>query len=410
MAPAKDLAHNEIDSRPDLPDIFPQGEVTVRGEQQIYEEFETGSGTEERLVYPLSKGPINTIEGIRGTDKTGSTSSFASGVDFVVTELMKERDESFTFFTDKERYELVDPPDNPSDLTIIDGSGDTYQAQNEFQVINPDDVARDTIEWFDDQPNPDNGESFRTSYDVTYPDSAIEWQTDGDKLPKVGTKFYTTYRAPSVISRYLDASEERLDNVEDAIQGVIEAKYIDTASGQELDEIGNLFGSLIGKRRGRTDDQYRVFLRSAIQSFTSRGTVNGIKLAVSAATDVPLEDITIDEDFEDNSYQVIVVAATPVTGSLLEEIAEVADPSGVNQERTRFTIPADEIQVDDSVETPEGGEASDTTGIDDAVTQKRTTASDTTGIDDATTSTIGDVAFWDQDNWNDGSTWTAENN
>lgn len=410
MSPEIDLDHAEIDNRPNLPEIFPQGEVTVRGEEKVYEEFETNSGTEERLVYPLRKAPVDVIEGVRGTDQDSNSRSFSAGVDFVLSDLVRERDESFTFFTDKDRYQLVDPPDKPTHLTITDDSGDTYSAETEFQVINPDNVARDTIEWFDDQPNPDNGEAFTTSYDVTFEDSAVEWQTDADNRPQVGSRFYVTYRAPSIISRYLDVGEEELTEVDDILQSVIEAKYINTASGDELDQIGKLFGSLIGKRRDRTDDQYRVFLRSAIQSFISRGTTNGIKLAVSAATDVPLEDITIDENFEDNSYQIIVVAATPVTGSLLEEIAEVADPSGVNQVRTRFTIPIDEMEADDAIAIPPGAAASDEAASDDTATTQRTTASDTAFSDDAPSFTTGPVAFWSQDNWNDGSTWEPEHN
>jgi len=170
--------------------------------------------------------------------------------------------------------------------------------------------------------------------------------------------------------------------IEDELNAIIQGKFVDSAEGQELDEIGKIFG-VLGKRSGRNDTQYRIYLKSVVQSFVSRGTVNGIKLAISAATDVPIDDITIDEDFDDNSYEVIVIPQTPVDGNLLEQVAEIADPSGVEQSLTRFTPEPDEMQANDIVSFTEGQNINESMFVSDATATPRVDFFDDVEISDA---------------------------
>jgi hypothetical protein len=428
----------DLNNRPQLPDIIPEGEVTVTGERHIYETFETNSGTEEKLEYTLDKAPINEIETVSGLDRNQSARTFNNGVDYVLSDLVEDYEDSFTFQKGVLEYELGKESDTGT-ITITDENNTTYTEGTDYDLINPDGAATDTIRWDTDNSTPSDSTHFTATYVVTYSDSVLEWKPGGDNLPEPGRPFFVEYTAPSVISRYLDTSEEKLDSVEDEIRNVIEGKFINTASGSELDEIGKLFGETIGKRRGRSDTQYRIYLRSVVQSFVSRGTVNGIKLAVSAATEVPLEDITINEDFDNNEYEIVIVAATPVTGSNLEEIAEIADPSGVKQGRTRFTIPFDEVEVNDSNVTPDPATdlrpqdraVDDSTQVDDTVANpasgSRRTSDDATSDDtvtvpsatalsedatasDAIATSTGSVAFWNDDNWDAGNDWASENN
>lgn len=100
----------------------------------------------------------------------------------------------------------------------------------------------------------------------------------------------------SVLRRYVDAHDERQTVFDAQLQQAIASHYIETAEGEELDRIGELFGEL-GSRSGRDDQNYRGYLRSIVQSFSGRGTVPGIKFAVSGAVGKQPSDIEVIEHF-----------------------------------------------------------------------------------------------------------------
>jgi len=141
----------------------------------------------------------------------------------------------------------------------------------------------------------------------------------------------------------------------DGVDESLSSKLVDSASGRDLDEIGKLFGPIIGRRTGRSDDQYRVYLKSIVQSFISRGTIGGIKGAIAAATIVGPDDITINEFFDDNEFSVNISldASTQlsnvITGSVIEDVADLSAPAGVRLRLVRFS-PQDaqeDISIDD---------------------------------------------------------------
>lgn len=220
-----------------------------------------------------------------------------------------------------------------------------------------------------------------TDYVLSNDDERIVWQDDPADRPDAGSTFSVTYTCESIISRFLSSGEEEFKSIEDELNDIIQSKFIDEAEGDELDELGKVFG-VLGKRSGRDDDQYRIYLKSVVQSFVSRGTKNGIKLAISAATEVPIDDITIDEDFQDNEYEVVVIPNTPITGSLLEEVAEIADPSGVSMVNTRFSTEPEEIASDDGVTIAEGQPVSDSMSVGDTADYNRVDFFDDAAIDD----------------------------
>jgi hypothetical protein len=241
-------------------------------------------------------------------------------------------------------------------------------------------------------------------YELSHDQEELAWLDGGDH-PDPGSTFYVTYRSESIMGRYIRSHTDELDEVEQDLERLIEAKFVDKAEGQELDRIGDIFGTL-GRRLGRDDDEYRIYLKSIVQSFVSRGTKNDIKTALSAATDVPLEDIQINEDFENTEYEVNILAATPITGSLVEVVSEIADPSGVEQSRTRLTIPADEVAINDSADfsfgTPvDGGSLGSTDATNVVPPAARTT--DTTGSNETVaisqTTVSWDKGSWESMNW-----------
>lgn len=165
-------------------------------------------------------------------------------------------------------------------------------------------------------------------YTLSQDNTDIVW-SDTERTPTPGTTFFVTYESDSILKRYLGASNEELAVTQDSIVESVERKFIDTASGDNLDRIGALFGEVVGDRRGKSDEEYRNYLKSAVQSFVSRGTKSGIRLAVSAAIGLPLEQVKIEEDFEQSAYFVFFEPNTRIETSTITEIADIADPSGV---------------------------------------------------------------------------------
>ena len=374
----------ELDNRPELPEIFPETDVTVEGEQHTFKVSKLDNSTESELEYTLDKAPVGAIQSIQGVDQDGDSRTFSNGVDYELTSRTDTIQDQFEFQRDKDVYLLRYQIDSNTDI-VTDDIDVEYTNGEDYRIIDCDRHYGDRLEWIDDGDAPENNQPFTVVYDVTFPTSVIQWQQDGENLPQANSSFYVTYRADSIISRYLDTHENELDRVEEALQEVINNKFVDRASGEALDELGKLFGPTIGKRRGRSDVQYRIYLKSVVQSFISRGTVNGIKLAISAATDVPIEDIEVNEDFENVEYEVSVIPNNPVTIDLLEEVAEIADPSGVNQVRTRFVPEPDITGIDDSTSFTEGQQILEDVSIVDTVAVPRVDNFEDAVVSDSTT-------------------------
>lgn len=283
-----------------LPDLFPMGEVRVRDEEHVFRVFETDDGSSPKYKYKLDKAPINTIQEVEA-EVDGQLQTLTEGTDYKLADLVRARFESFEYDTSRENYELVREPDSSS-LTISDDSGDTYDEDIDWELReNSDDELR-IIHWIGSGDAPDNGEEFTAEYTITVPNSQVDFSVGGDN-PDDGTTFYVTYYAESIISRFIEAHEEQVEEVSVDADDVIEGRFITQAQGRELDELAKLFGEL-GKRRGRSDAQYRIYLKSIARSFAGRGTLSGIRFAVSSGLGISQDRITIFEDFENNEYDI----------------------------------------------------------------------------------------------------------
>jgi len=143
----------------------------------------------------------------------------------------------------------------------------------------------------------------------------------------------------SVFRRYVDAFDEEVEEeYEDAIIEIKLSRQIDNAEGDNLDRLGRLFGP-IGRRRGREDDEYRTYLRSIVPVFSGRGQKHAIRNAVAAALAIDVDDVTIDEDFENVEYTIVLTDWPDHAGTTIEDIADIADASGVRQSDTRYELP-----------------------------------------------------------------------
>jgi len=178
-----------------------------------------------------------------------------------------------------------------------------------------------------------------TDYQLGPDKEQIEFGIGGVN-PDNDTQFTVTYVAESIISRYTDEHTKIFDKTEDHIDNSVTTNHVDKATGAELDRIGRIFGAL-GRRSGRTDSQYRSYLKSIVQSFSGRGTVDGVKFAVSSGLgpSVPQDEVTLVENFEENEYEIEIENFGDLEGinlATVNELAELADPSGVNLRLINF--------------------------------------------------------------------------
>lgn len=156
----------------------------------------------------------------------------------------------------------------------------------------------------------------------------IDWDTSGES-PDDGTDFVIDATFETIINRYTSAHDDELSDLGDAVDAVIESRDIDRADGDDLDELGALFGEL-GRRRGRDDQDYRIYLKSVVQSFNGRGSRSGLKFAIASAIGTDPENIEITERFSELEYDIqILNVDTPFISSAVNDLAELADPSVV---------------------------------------------------------------------------------
>jgi len=98
----------------------------------------------------------------------------------------------------------------------------------------------------------------------------------------------------SRIYKYIDSFKEEFEKYKSDLEKVKLSWQIENAEGNELDEIGKIFGDL-GKRRGRNDNNYRIFLKSIVSTFSGRGTIPDMRFAINNALLVGDFDVEIDE-------------------------------------------------------------------------------------------------------------------
>jgi len=143
--------------------------------------------------------------------------------------------------------------------------------------------------------------------------------------------------------RFIDAFNTEVEQAGLDIEQIEESHYIDTATGDELDEIGAMFG-VVGRRDGRTDAEYRSFLKSVVRSFKSRGTKPQIIEAIEAALDIEETDdaeVTISEDLQNLSYRVELTNWPVHNSQTIVSVADRADPSGITFDRVIYTSEGD---------------------------------------------------------------------
>lgn len=184
---------------------------------------------------------------------------------------------------------------------VVNGIETTLEAGTDYAVID------------------DNGDGQLDSIDFSI----------GGSNPDDNTEFTVTYVTKPVITRYIGAYNDQSEQVVSSIEDAVASHQVNRASGSDLDQIGALFGRL-GRRRGRSDQEYRAFLKTIVQSFSGRGTIPGLKFAIAAGVGFNSSDVTITEDFAEVGYEIRVDNVdTAFLSSVINDLADLADPSGV---------------------------------------------------------------------------------
>lgn len=249
---------------------------------------------------------------------------------------------TYTFDSDIDEYTLTKAPI----ISVVEVTvGDTtYTEGVDFELI-------------ENANSPQNIDGVETKvYD------AINWGIGGDS-PSDGETFTVQQRYETILSRYLRAHDEQIgvenddgeliSGLEKDIVSVVESRQINNAVDEDLDRIGAIFGQL-GKRQGRNDNDYRAYLKSIVESFSGRGSRAGLKFAIAAAVGTTPDNIEIQENIEDLSYTVIVSNVdTEFISTSIDELADLADPSGVELEEAIITVEGNEIIIEGSSSTLE---------------------------------------------------------
>lgn len=308
--------------------------------------------------------------------------------------------QSDTVLADQWALELNSPSAN-TPVTIASNAGlPRYPARGDtityyVQLTDTDDIAHFDFMWA--QNDAGNSRYYRTSLDASADEFRVqknagsvkqgtlsigldtylgEWMRVEFEIEPIGTIEASLYDKDGTLvgSASITDTEYTNGGIRFAAENPNQSSevYFDAAdviqrNSSDLDRIGAFFGEL-GKRRGRSDDEYATFLRSIVQSFSGRGTVDGIKFAVASALDLDPDQIVIEEDFVTNEYTVdIEVPFPPHELVTLTELADLADPSGVEFGSITYDVAQEQVDATDSVSVTTGQQISEETSIDDTV-------------------------------------------
>lgn len=100
------------------------------------------------------------------------------------------------------------------------------------------------------------------------------------------------------------ALASEFDDFEATLKDVDIAKFVDTATGQRLDRLGEVFD--VDRETGESDDRYRIRIQVALRELLSSGTVQEIRSTIAVLLDVDGSEIVIDEPYDVESARIDV--------------------------------------------------------------------------------------------------------
>ena len=137
--------------------------------------------------------------------------------------------------------------------------------------------------------------------------------------------------ADTDIQQWLAELQREADDVDAALDDALNSFQVENADGDALDELGKDYG-VLGKRRGRPNEQYRSYLLGLVAAFDGRGTPPGLRLAIAAGVLADQSDVSLIEDFDTQEYEVVLEneAWAAHSSGTVRDLADLADPSVVS--------------------------------------------------------------------------------
>jgi hypothetical protein len=150
-----------------------------------------------------------------------------------------------------------------------------------------------------------------------------------DRIPSI----LPIFRQNSDLGTVVDAIDSEFDKFGADTTGVQESLFVKTAEGQSLDLIGEEL-SIIARRRGRSDDEYRKFIQGLVPAFQGRGTERDVEIAVAAGVTRDRDAVDLRQDFSGTrEYEVELLNSDWIAhrSGLTRDLAEIADPVSVDR-------------------------------------------------------------------------------
>jgi hypothetical protein len=141
---------------------------------------------------------------------------------------------------------------------------------------------------------------------------------------------FAIFRDGATLRVIIESIQDEFDTLQTDTEAVEDSLSIETATGQSLDLIADEFGA-VGRRRGRSDTQFRQFLQGLEPAFGGRGTERDVEVAVAAGVVESPADVDLREDFSNQEYEIELLEFESHSSTTVRELAELADPVAVDR-------------------------------------------------------------------------------
>jgi hypothetical protein len=164
---------------------------------------------------------------------------------------------------------------------------------------------------------------------------------------------FSIFREGATLRVIVEAIQDEFAILASDTEAVEDSISIQDATGQSLDLIADEFGN-VGRRRGRSDDEFRQFLQGLEPAFGGRGTERDVEVAVAAGVVESPSDVDLRENFTDRTYEIELFEFDTHSSTTVRELADLADPVAVDRvdpvhlfaDPARIVIASSEATVD----------------------------------------------------------------
>jgi len=140
--------------------------------------------------------------------------------------------------------------------------------------------------------------------------------------------------------KLLEVIDSEFQNIEQVIEDIKNAHFVDNATGKSLEYLAQLLNT--SRLSGETDEHFRARLKTQFRRYANSTTIKELKEIVSAVLGTLTTRVAINElwDYEPASFDVWVflqdLEAAGITVDELKEILDSIKPAGVRLTAKRF--------------------------------------------------------------------------